>query len=49
MKLICYCHGYIEADIITDLKKNKGESSIMKLGKITLASVMKNILKSGDA
>jgi len=29
MKLICYCHGYTEADIITDLKKNRGKSSIM--------------------
>jgi len=29
MKLICYCHGYSEADIIADVKKNNGESSIM--------------------
>ncbi len=29
MKLICYCHSYTEADIIADLKKNKGKSSIM--------------------
>jgi len=30
MKLICYCHGYTEADIIADVKRNKGESSIMR-------------------
>ncbi len=30
MKLICYCHGYTEADIIADLKRNKGKSTIME-------------------
>jgi hypothetical protein len=30
MKLICYCHGYTEADIIADIKRNKGKSSILQ-------------------
>ncbi len=30
MKLICYCHGYTEADIVADLKKNQGDSSILR-------------------
>jgi hypothetical protein len=27
---ICYCYGYTEVDIIADLTKNNGESSIIK-------------------
>ena len=30
MALICYCHGYTEADIVADLKKNQGDSSILR-------------------
>jgi hypothetical protein len=30
MKLICYCYGFTEADIIDDMKQNKGDSSIMR-------------------
>lgn len=30
MKFVCYCHGYTETDIISDLKKNEGKSSIMQ-------------------
>ncbi len=30
MKVICYCHGYTEADIVADLNKNMGESLIMR-------------------
>jgi ABC-type uncharacterized transport system substrate-binding protein len=30
MKIICYCHGYTEEDIISDVKKNKGDSSILR-------------------
>ena len=28
-KLICYCYGYTETDIIADYVKNKGRSSIL--------------------
>ncbi len=28
-KLICYCFGYTEADIIEDVIQNRGGSSIM--------------------
>ena len=28
-KLICYCYGYTETDIIDDFYKNKGKSSIV--------------------
>jgi hypothetical protein len=30
MQPICYCHGYAEADIIADMKRNKGESMIVR-------------------
>jgi len=30
MKLICYCHGYTEDDIIADMQRNNGESLIMR-------------------
>ena len=29
-KLICYCFGYSEEDIIRDVQENKGTSSIME-------------------
>lgn len=29
-KLICYCFGYSEEDIITDVNENKGRSSILE-------------------
>ena len=29
-KLICYCFGYSEEDIISDVMENKGISSIME-------------------
>ncbi len=28
--MICYCFGYTEADIIEDVLKNKGHSSILE-------------------
>jgi hypothetical protein len=30
MKLICYCNGYTEADIIADFNRNKGKSTFME-------------------
>jgi hypothetical protein len=30
-KMVCYCYRYTEADIIADVKKNKGNSSFMPL------------------
>jgi len=29
-KLICYCFGYFEEDIITDVTENNGSSSILE-------------------
>ncbi|MBS1113191.1 MAG: hypothetical protein H6Q92_954 [Nitrospirae bacterium] len=29
-KLICYCFGYSEEDIIRDVNENKGRSSILE-------------------
>lgn len=30
MTLICFCHGYTEADIVADLKQNRGDSTILR-------------------
>jgi hypothetical protein len=30
MEMIGYCHGYTDADIVADLKKNQGDSAILR-------------------
>jgi hypothetical protein len=30
MKVIYFCHGYTEEDIIADVKRNKGNASILR-------------------